>query len=221
MENTAPKRIPFDDSVEVRVPAFDAIAYIESQCALQLRTIVSDITFEGNWLEVKGWAQSLWVPIECCTMLLNGKEFSETTWIRDTSLEGHFGRLPASGNRRYICRQAFTNLDDIFHEGFAMISFVQGKTETQKTYRSTWYYPDIREVGPTPSEEQIWRVIGGQNAIQPYLMGGATYSADMTDICANNLVVLLESSGAFWIGVAAPAGLLGIWEDCSAQEFLG
>jgi 2-polyprenyl-3-methyl-5-hydroxy-6-metoxy-1,4-benzoquinol methylase len=174
MENTAPKQTPFDRSVEVRVPAFDAITYTESQCALQLRTIVSDITFEGHWLEVKGWAQSLWVPVECCTMLLNGKEFSETTWIRDASLEGHFGRLPSSGNRRYICRQAFANLDDIFHEGFARISFVQDRTETQRTYRSTWYYPDIRNVGPIPSEEQISRVIGGQNAIQPYLMGGAT-----------------------------------------------
>jgi SAM-dependent methyltransferase len=174
MENMTAGLNLADAALKIRPLVFDTIAHAQSQCAMYLRTLVSDISFKDNILEVRGWSLSLWTPVEQCSMLLNGINFSETIWIKDELLEDHFNRLTKSGIRRFICRQKFDDIDDIFDKGFLRISFVQDGTETQRTYRSSWYFPDTRVAGVAPNEERISRVIGRRNSLTPYLMGGAS-----------------------------------------------
>jgi SAM-dependent methyltransferase len=154
---------------------FDIVqADLQLTCAKYLRWLLDEVTITDSELIISGWA----LPYGCnpkeFRFLLNGRPFASTEWpLPSPHLSEHFCYIPGHTNARYVCRQGFAELDEVFIDGFACFSFMAPLGEHARLYRHSWYFPDPRCVSPIPEDYRITRVIGKPDR-NSYLFGGAT-----------------------------------------------
>jgi SAM-dependent methyltransferase len=152
------------------------IAQVDMQltCAKYLCWLVDEVTITDSALMISGWALSCGCDPKELRFLLNERPFATTEWpLPSADLFEHFCYIPGHANARYVCRQSFTELDEVFLEGFARFALVTPLGEHIRSYRHSWYFPDPRTTAPIPEDHRITRVIGHPSR-NSYLLGGAT-----------------------------------------------
>ena len=149
-------------------------ADIQLTCAKYLRWLLRDVTLTETELSISGWAIAYGHDPKSLRFLLNRRSFATLEWpLPSPHLLEKFSCIPEAANLRFVCRQPFNSLDDVFIDGFARFDFVTTLGEHSRSYRHAWYYPDPRGAAPLPEDHRITRVIGTPNR-NGYLFGGAT-----------------------------------------------
>jgi hypothetical protein len=101
-----------------------AQADMQLTCAKYLRWLLDDVIITDSELMIRGWALPYPRKPQEHRFLLNGRPFASSEWpLPSPSLANHFGYIPGHLNARYVCRQNFAELDEVFNKGFACFSF--------------------------------------------------------------------------------------------------
>jgi hypothetical protein len=151
-----------------------AQADMQVTCAKYLRWLVGEVTITDCELMISGWALPYGSDPKEFRFLLNGRPFASTEWsLPSPDLSEHFCYISGHPNARYICRQSFAQLDEIFVDKFACFGLTTAMGEHARLYRHSWYFPDPRGAALIPEDYRITRVIGHPSR-NSYLLGGAT-----------------------------------------------
>lgn len=147
---------------------------LQLAAAKHLRWLIDKIELSDNEFVAAGWFLSFAHGPEEIQFLLNGKPFTATDWpLPSPDLLNYYANIPGAGNAKFVCRQRFADLQEIFPDGYARLSVVNRLGEHRRSYRSAWFFPDPRSPLPVPDGARIARVIGTDN-LESFLIGGAT-----------------------------------------------
>src|SRR5215469_8292557 len=108
-------------NLEARQPKFDIVqADVQLTCAKYLRWLLDEVSITDSKLIISGWALSYGRDPKEFRFLLNGHPFASIEWpLSSPDLLEHFCYIPEAANGRFVCSQTFSNLDEVFVDGFA------------------------------------------------------------------------------------------------------
>lgn len=135
---------------------------------------VDQIGYDGNVIEISGWALAPEGRHDLLTFTINDREFEEIEFPLPRPHVGEvFWFKPGGGNCGFRCQTSISRTE-LFQNGYATLKCVDRKTGLPVREEFNIYYPK-RGGPPLPDVERRVRVWGSDNPDSFYLEGFSTF----------------------------------------------
>jgi SAM-dependent methyltransferase len=146
----------------------DQILTPESWC-------IEDVKFDGEILEISGWALPPAGQHSRVAFMVNDQFFEQIEYPLSRADVGQvFWFKPGADKAAFRCRTPITR-DEFFKNGSATLKCVDRETALPFREEFNWYYPDDSGAPPLPDPQRRKRVAGNESAEVFRLEGQSTF----------------------------------------------
>ncbi|MGA9770105.1 MAG: methyltransferase domain-containing protein [Blastocatellia bacterium] len=136
---------------------------------------VEDVKFDGEILEISGWALPPGGQHSKVAFMVNDQLFEQVEYPMSRPDVGEvFWFKPGSDKAAFRCRTHITG-DKFFQNGYATLKCVDRETHMPVRQEFNWYYPDDSGAPPLPDPERRRRDAGNESAEVFRLEGHSTF----------------------------------------------
>jgi SAM-dependent methyltransferase len=136
---------------------------------------IEDVQFNGEMLEISGWALPPGGQHSKVAFMVNDKLFEQIEYPLSRPDVGKvFWFKPGAERAAFRCRTAITR-DEFFQNDYAALKCVDRETGLPFRQEFNWYYPDDTDAPPLPDPQRRKRVAGNESAEVFRLEGHTTF----------------------------------------------